>query len=212
MEKIISQKDLAQMEKRYRARLINSLSGAKSANLVGTINHKGQENLSIISSAFHLGAEPALMGFISRPDTVERHTLENIRETQCFTLNHVNTPIIEKAHQTSARFLREESEFLHCQLSAQYKDDFKAPFVKESHIQLGLRLKREVPIEENGTLLLIGEIEKIYLDESLLAKDGYINIQKADSVAVSGLDSYHSLSEGKRLSYAKKDKWPTPLK
>ena len=58
---IIKADDLAQMEKRYRAQLINSLSGIKSANLVGTINKDRQTNLSIVSSVFHLGADPALM-------------------------------------------------------------------------------------------------------------------------------------------------------
>ncbi|MGS0728486.1 flavin oxidoreductase, partial [Shewanella sp. 0m-11] len=67
--------DIEQMEQRVRARLINSLSGFKSANLVATISEDGHNNVAIISSCFHLGASPALMGMVIRPDSVPRDTL-----------------------------------------------------------------------------------------------------------------------------------------
>ena len=57
-------KDFDQMEKFYRAKFINSLSGVKSANLVGTVDKNGQENLSIVSSAVHIGANPPLMAIV----------------------------------------------------------------------------------------------------------------------------------------------------
>lgn len=93
------------MEKRYRATFVNSLSGFKSANLLGTSDTNQQTNLCIVSSVFHLGANPALMGVIIRPDTVPRDTLENIRATGFYTLNHVQKEMIVAAHQTSARYL-----------------------------------------------------------------------------------------------------------
>ncbi len=42
--------DIEKMEQRSRARLINSLSGFKSANLVATISEDGHSNVAIISS------------------------------------------------------------------------------------------------------------------------------------------------------------------
>ena len=50
--------DIKAMDPRRRAAFINSLSGFKSANLVGTVNAKGQTNLAIMSSAVHLGSSP----------------------------------------------------------------------------------------------------------------------------------------------------------
>ena len=91
----IENEKILKMENRYRARFINSLSGFKSANLVGTVDQNKFENLSIISSCFHLGSDPALMGFIVRPHTVPRHTLENIVETDYFSINHINKDIIK---------------------------------------------------------------------------------------------------------------------
>ena len=75
------------MAQRYRANFINSLSGYKSANLIGTCNEQQQTNLAIISSVVHIGANPPLMGMIMRPHTVTRDTLGNIKQTGLFTIN-----------------------------------------------------------------------------------------------------------------------------
>ena len=99
------------MEQRFRAQFVNSLSGFKSACLVGTQNSNGQTNLSIISSIFHVGANPPLLGMIIRPHSVRRDTLENIQQTGVYTFNQVNSRIIAQAHQTSARYDESESEF-----------------------------------------------------------------------------------------------------
>jgi len=192
-------------QKRQWTRLINGLSGAKSANLVGTISKSGHTNLSIISSVFHLGANPPLMGFILRPHlpSSPRHTFLNIKETKAFTLNHVNQDIFKKAHQTSARFERKVSEFKACDLTEEFKDNFKAPFVKESRIQIGLDLIEITTIKHNKTHLIIGEVKTIYLEEKVLRKDGSLDIHAANTLALSGLDEYHSLNPIARLSYAK---------
>ncbi len=197
--------EITEMESRFRAQFINSLSGFKSANLVGTVDGKGRENLSIISSCFHLGADPALMGFIVRPHSVPRHTLENILETEYFSINHVNKEIVKNAHQTSARYEKEESEFFHCGLTPKYEEDFKAPFVEESKIKIGLK-KEDVIKLKNKTELVIGTVELVILPESSLTKDGFVDIEKSETICVSGLDSYHDTSKIFRLSYAKKGK------
>ena len=203
--------EILEMESRYRIHFINSLSGFKSANLVGTVDKKGRENLSIISSCFHLGADPALMGFIVRPHSAPRHTLENILETESFSINHVNRDIIKSAHQTSARYDKEESEFLHCNLTPTYEKNFQAPFVKESKVKIGLK-KEEVIKLKNNTELVIGKIELVILPEYCLKEDGFIDIEKSETICVSGLDSYHGTQKVCRLSYAKKDKALEELK
>lgn len=81
------------LDSRTRAHFINSLSGFKSANLIGSQDHQGHTNLSIVSSVFHLGANPALVGMIIRPHSVPRHTFENILQTGFYTINQVNQAI-----------------------------------------------------------------------------------------------------------------------
>ena len=61
-----SREEIDQMTQRYRATFINSLGGFKSVVLIGTKDKNGQENLSIVSSLFHIGANPPLCGLIFR--------------------------------------------------------------------------------------------------------------------------------------------------
>jgi len=207
-----SHTDLKGMEQRYRAAFINSLGGFKSVNLVGTKNKAGQTNLAIFNSIVHIGANPPLIGLVVRPDSAERHTLENILETSFYTLNHLNEDIYEKAHQTSARYPRELSEFEAVGLTEDYKNDFFAPFVKESTIQMGIELRERIDFSINGTIFLIGEIKQVYYPAESLQADGFLDLEVAQSVTCSGLDSYHRTQKLGRLSYAKPDKWPDSLK
>jgi len=207
--KNFSSGDILAMEKRYRGKLINSLSGFKSVNLVGTIDQQGKTNLSIISSVFHIGANPALMGFIMRPISVTRDTYLNIQATGFYTFNHISKETYEQAHQTSARYPSDISEFDEVALDAIYKKDFPAPFVTESPVQIGLAFKEKVDIKLNGTILIIGAVKEIFFPEDCLEEDGFLDIEKAGSITCSSLDSYHTTQQLSRLSYAKPDQ---PLK
>ena len=194
---------LGNMTARYRAQLINSLSGFKSANLIGTVNAQNKNNLAIFSSIVHLGASPALVGFITRPNSVSRHTLDNIIHTKKFTINQVNSCFWQAAHQTSARYSADECEFQETGLSPYYVDGINAPFVKESRLKYALTLRDIIPIELNGTQMVIGEETDIFCDEEAIKEDGYIDIESLNTVAISGLDSYHTSQRLSRLSYAK---------
>jgi flavin reductase (DIM6/NTAB) family NADH-FMN oxidoreductase RutF len=196
---------LQQMEQRKRAMLVNSIGGFKFISLIGTKDINNNTNLAIFSSLFHLGANPALIGFIMRPDSVDRHTLSNILSTKVYTINHVNGNIYKQAHQTSARYEEEVSEFDATGLTTEYKNDFAAPFVKESNIQMGVVFKERIDLIINGTILIIGEITQLYYPSDCICEDGFIDIEKANSITCAGLDSYHSTKRIARLSYAKPD-------
>lgn len=200
------------LEQRFRVNLINSLSGFKSANLIGTVDEVGNQNLAIVSSVVHLGANPPLIAFINRPDTVERHTLENIEATGCFTVNQVNVDCWQQAHQTSARYPRETSEFAAVGLTPELLGDCKAPFVAESRLRFACDLVEHQQLAVNGTVMVIGRIVDLYVDDSAVQTDGYIDIEQLGTVAVSGLDSYHTTRRLQRMEYAKPDQAPRHLK
>lgn len=204
MQKLFSKLEIEELEKRYKVNLINSLSGYKSANLIGTINSKGTTNLCIVSSVVHLGSEPALLGFIMRPTTAPRHTYNNLLYNQSFTINQVSKYIVGKAHYTSVRFEEEESEFEQLQLEEEYLEDFPAPFVKESQIKTGLVYKEE-HLLSNGCRLIVGQIKHLCVAKTAINKDGSLNLESIDSVAVSGLSKYHTGKFLKEFPYAKKE-------
>ncbi len=203
--------EISQMETRTRAAFINSLSGFKSASLIGSIDGNGQTNLAIFSSVVHIGSNPALMGFINRPDSTSRHTLENIFETNCFTINHINKTIYKKAHQTSARYPKNESEFDATGLTVEFSEHMRAPYVKESNIRYGLEFAEKHDLKINGTILIIGKVVEIIIPDDCLLSHGAIDIEKAETIAISGLDAYHTTTQLARLTYAKPEKLPEEI-
>ncbi len=191
------------MERLERLNLINSITGFKAANLIGSIDSAGNTNLTIFSSVFHLGSDPALIGMIVRPLVGMRHTYDNIIETGYYTVNHVGAEFVENAHYTSAKFQKEESEFDACNLSEQFVGDFKAPFVRESRVKLGVKLQDDILLESNQTRLLIGSIEHIFVEGNALRSNGAVDLERLGSVCISGLDTYHRVQVGTTFPYAK---------
>ena len=208
-KKVFSEHDIQALPQRVRANFVNSLSGFKSANLVGTQSTHGVHNLATISSAFHIGANPPLMGMIMRPHTVVRDTLENIKQTGVYTINHVHHSFVKQAHHCSARFGSDISEFDAVGLTAQPSRKIAAPYVAESFVKIGLELEQISLIELNKTEMLIGKIVEVIFHDEHLLEDGYLDIESSGSVAVSGLDSYHSTKRLARFSYAKSDIEPS---
>jgi flavin reductase (DIM6/NTAB) family NADH-FMN oxidoreductase RutF len=201
--------DIQAFEKIYRLNLVNGLPGFKPANLVGTAAPDGATNLAVFSSALHLGSDPALLGIVTRPTTVPRHTYANLKASGCFTLNHVPEALAAQAHYTSANFSDDVSEFDECGFTAEYRDDFPAPYVAESPLSIGLRLLEEHAIS-NGTVLLVGTVEHVYLKEELLRPDGTLDLATAGTAAISGLDGYHAVQPPVRFGYARPGQFPTP--
>ena len=196
---------IAAMARRDRAAFVNSLSGFKSANLVGTADARGHTNLAIMSSAVHLGSHPPLLALVVRPGGDERHTLSNLLDSGCYTLNHVTPDIVEAAHQTAARYDREVSEFEATGLTPQWLDDFGAPFVAEAGVKLGMVLREHQQLAINATHLVIGEVVRVMLPQGCLADDGAVDLVRAGSVALCGLDTYLHPAPLIRMAYAKPD-------
>lgn len=203
---IYTRRSIAELERFFRTNLINSVTGFKSVALIGTVSEAGQENLAIFSQIIHVGANPPLLGILFRPDKVERHTLENVRSTQTFTVNHIRPGFVKQAHHTAARW--EVSEFAACNLAPEYKDEFPSPFVGEALVKMGLKFVEEQQLI-NETILVVGEVQQLYVPEDCLGDDGFVDLENAQSVTCSGLDSYHTTQKIVRLSYAKPDQ---PLK
>ncbi|RUO32003.1 flavin oxidoreductase [Aliidiomarina sedimenti] len=197
--------DLETLPSRFRARLINSLSGFKSANLVGTADDAGVANLAMVSSVVHLGASPPLFGMVMRPETVRRDTLSNIRQHGVWTLNAVSQPILQQAHQSSAGYEANVSEFDAVGLTADWLHGFAAPAVAESPLSMGIELVEIVPVHHNQTRFVIGKLSWLEIRRDVIQNDGFVDIEALDLVAISGLDGYHSTSKLGRLRYAVPD-------
>jgi flavin reductase (DIM6/NTAB) family NADH-FMN oxidoreductase RutF len=199
------------LERRYRATFINSLSGFRQAVLVGTRSAEGHANLAIFNSLLHIGANPPLYAILFRPDTVRRDTLNNILETGEYTFNYITGSDFEKAHQTSAKYSHGISEFEAVGFSEEYADGWSAPFVKEAVIKIAMKFEERIDIKINGTILIVGSIQRVELDDSLVGSDGFVALEQANVLACAGLDAYYTADFKGRLTYARPDEWPTLL-
>ncbi len=201
---ILKKEDIEQLEKRYRTAFINSLAGFRQAVLVGTKSKDGQTNLAIFNSLIHLGAHPAIYGLLNRPYSVQRDTLQNILDTKEYTLNFIGAAQYEKAHQTSARYEKGISEFEQVGFEESFHADCFAPFVKDAVVKIAMRFEETIPIKMNGTILIIGSIMQVDIeDDSLVGTDGYVALSDADILISQGLDAYFVSKPVGRLPYAK---------
>jgi flavin reductase (DIM6/NTAB) family NADH-FMN oxidoreductase RutF len=205
----LTKQDIENTAKIKRINLITSVSGIKSANLIGTKSSKGELNLAIFSSVVHLGSNPALLGFMLRPQgDVRRHTFENIEETGLYTINHVGNEFIRKAHYTSTKFPEGVSEFEACQLTPEFKFDFQAPFVKESQVQLGMKFIESHLIKRNNTLMVVGEIVHLSVPDHAMDERGFIDLAKLKSTGIGGLNSYYAFRKIGHFPYARLGETP----
>ena len=197
------------LEKIKKINLINSCSGYKSANLIGTISKEGITNVAVFSSVTHLGSNPPTLGFILRPTTVPRDTYKNILESCVFTINHIYEDIIEDAHHTSAKYEEAISEFDITALEDVYLNNCIAPFVKGSPVQMEMKFIEEYHIKSNNVIHIIAEIKNLYIKDDILNQDGFLDLAKAKVAAINGLDAYAIAKNNTRFNYQRPKKFNT---
>jgi len=198
--------DISNLNKIYRINLINSCSGFKSANLLGSISEDGYTNVAVFSSVTHLGSNPPTLGFILRPTTVPRNTHKNLKDTGYFTINHIWEDVFEDAHHTSAKYPDDISEFDMTNLEPEFKGEFKAPFVKNAPVQMAMKFIEEIYVPSNDVMLVVAQIQELYVKDELLKEDGLINLSEGNVVTINGLDTYAVPKFKKQLSYQRPKK------
>lgn len=206
MRKTFFDEEIKSWSRFYRGNFVNSLSGFKSVSLIGTVDSDRRSNLAVFSNLVHLGADPALIGFINRPREAAPHTLANIEATSLYTINHITDSMVVQAHQTSAKYEEGVSEFNATGLNEEWIEGVPVPFVKESHVKYLLQLEDVFPIKQNGTFLVIGSLRLAVVPHEIISGDGFLHLEQAGSITSLGIDGYYNTSALGRFSYAKTDR------
>ena len=201
--KSFSLDEIKTWERFYRANFINSLTGFKSVSLIGTADKNGNTNLAVFSSIVHIGSDPPLIGFVNRPLKAAPHTIANIEATGKYTINHIKPEFVKQAHQTSAKYPLGISEFEQVGLTPEFVGNCPAPFVQESSVKYALSLQQIIPIALNETFFVIGKVDHVMIEDRILHDDGFLALDKGQSVCSNGIDSYYSTQHLTRLPYAK---------
>ena len=203
MENIIHQ--ISSSDKFYKTNFFNTLSGVRSLFLLGSKSKEGIANLAVFNSIVHVGANPPLLGLVFRPevDEVRRHSLENIKNTEFFTLNLLNSNILDKGHQTSAKYGSDINEFEAVGLTVIYTEYFEAPYVGEAHLKIGLKPLECHSIITNQTTFLVAQVCEVFIDPTFIKPCGSINHDDLKTIVISGLEDYYNLSFVKKKEFAR---------
>lgn len=118
-------------------------------------------------------------------------------------MNAVPAYMTQAAHQCSAKYPAEVSEFDAVGLQALMREGISAPFVADSPVQYALQLVEIAPIRHNGTFLVIGRLMGAWVRDDLIEPDGFIAFERAELVASIGVDGYYRPSPIARLPYAR---------
>ena len=203
-----TKEDLAQLERKYKLNLVNSISGIKPANLIGTRSKEGQSNVAIFSSVVHIGSKPPMLGLITRPETdPPKDTYKNIQDSEFYTINHVSRDFIEQAHYTSAKLPQGESEFERMKIEEEFIDDFHAPFVKKSSVKMGMKHFQSIPLP-NGCLFVIGSVELLVVPDEAINDLGQLDLSLYACTGISGLNSYYDLEKIASFPYVRDNEIP----
>ena len=199
---IINKKDINKLDKVYKINLINSIIGAKSANLVSTLSDEGVDNIAVFSSVIHLGSNPPLIGFIVRPQESRiTDTYRNIKYLNQYGICSISSKMIDKSHLTSKKTPSNESEYKLFDIEKDYIDNFPVPFAKESQIKIGLNFIEEKFIV-NKCRLIVGEVEIIKINSSI-TKSGNLNFEELDGITITGISTYNKIKNPIEMPYVK---------
>jgi len=166
-----------------------------------TVDENGRPNLSPFSFFNVFGANPPTVIFSParrvRDNTV-KHTLQNCQVTKEVVINIVNYDIVQQMSLSSTEYAEGVNEFEKAGLTM-LKSDVVTPFrVAESPVQLECKVKQiiETGTEGGAGNLIICEVVKMHIKETILDTDGKIDQHKIDTVARMGGNWYSRANMG----------------
>ena len=92
-------------------------------------------------------------------------------------------------------------------LTPEYISDFPAPFVLESQVKIGMKFVESLPLS-NGCIFVIGSVEWLVIPDNAINDLGQLDLEVAESVGVSGLNTYYELSKIGTFPYVRNNEIP----
>ncbi len=165
-----------------------------------TINKKGEINLSPFSYFNIFSVQPPICIFSpSRRlrDNTTKHSLDNINEVAECVINIVSYEMVAQTSLASCEYPQGVNEFVKAGFTMLASEVVQPPRVAESPVQLECRVNQVVPLGEKAGAgnLVIAEILRIHLSESILDKNGNIDQTALDLVARLGGNWYARINK-----------------
>jgi len=166
-----------------------------------TIDAEGNPNLSPFSFFNVFSANPPILIFSParrvRGNTT-KHTLENAEIKKEVVINVVNYDIVQQMSLSSTEYGKGVNEFEKAGLTMLQSDMVKPFRVAESPVQFECKVNDIIHLGNEGGAgnLIICEVVKLHINETVLDENGAIDQYKIDLVARAGGSYYSRAKDG----------------
>ena len=202
---ILDLKDLKTPEKQY---YLQHVVAPRPVCFASTIDKAGNINLSPFSFFNLFSSNPPIVIFSpSRRvrDNTTKHTLENVMEVPEVVVNIVTYEMVHQVSLASCEYPKEMSEFEKAGFTSEPATLVKPPMVKESKVKMECKVLEVKPLGTEGGAgnLVICEVMRMHIDDSLLDENKKIDQRKIHHIARLGGDWYCKVNESNLFTVPK---------
>jgi len=202
---ILNLKDLKTAEKQY---YLQHVVAPRPVCFASTIDKAGNINLSPFSFFNLFSSNPPIVIFSpSRRvrDNTTKHTLENVMEVPEVVINIVTYEMVHQVSLASCEYPKEMNEFEKAGFTAESATLVKPPMVKESKVKMECKVIEVKPLGTEGGAgnLVICEVMRMHIDDSLLDENKKIDQRKIHHIARLGGDWYCKVNESNLFTVPK---------
>ena len=194
---ILDLKDLKPVEKQY---YLQHFIAPRPICFASTIDKEGKVNLSPFSFFNLFSSNPPIVVFSPARrirNNTSKHTLENVLEVPEVAINIVTYDLIQQVSLASCEYPKGVDEFVKAGFTCEPSTLIKPPMVKESKIKMECKVIEVKPLgnEAGSGNLVICEVIRVHVDDSLVSADRKIDQRKINHVARLGADWYCVVNE-----------------
>jgi flavin reductase (DIM6/NTAB) family NADH-FMN oxidoreductase RutF len=194
---ILNLKDLSTAERQY---YLQHVIGPRPICFASTVDKAGNVNLSPFSFFNLFSSNPPLVIFSPGRrirDNTTKHTLENVKEVPEVVVNIVTYEMVHQVSLASCEYPEEVNEFVKAGFTPEPATMVKPPMVKESKVKMECKVIEVKPLGTEGGAgnLVICEVLRMHIDDSLLDENKKMDQRKIHHVARLGGDWYCRVDE-----------------
>ena len=179
---------------------LNAAIAPRPVCFASTIDAEGNVNLSPFSYFNIFSSNPAVVIFSPARrvrDNTTKHTLENVKEVPEVVINMVDYDMVHQMSLASCEYPKQCNEFEKAGFTMEPATLVKPPMVKEAKVKFECKVLEVKSLGEIGGAgqLVIAEVLRMHVDESILNEEGRIDQKKFNLVARLGGDWYCKVNE-----------------
>lgn len=198
-------KDLSVPDRQY---FLQHLVAPRPICFASTVDKEGHVNLSPFSFFNLFSSNPPIVIFSPAQrvrNNTSKHTLENVKEVPEVVINIVTYDMVQQASLASCEYPKGVNEFVKAGFTEEPATLVRPPMVKESKAKLECKVIEVKPLGTEGGAgnLVICEVLRMHIDDSLLNAEGRPDQRLIPHVARLGADWYCSVGPDNLFRVAK---------